>query len=106
MASLLYLTPLLVALLAPGSAVLAGCRLRVVIAVVFVPLVVVVLAALISAPTGWGQTRHPEDDGLTNTAGLLYLIFYTVVAQLAGIVVAVVAAGVSRLVGPRAAGSA
>jgi hypothetical protein len=112
MASLLYLCPLLFALLAPGCAVLAGCRLRVVVALASAPLALVVLAALISAPTGWGNERIPDSEGATHTAGLLYLIFYTAVAQLAGIVVAVIAAVASRLARsrrrkrPRTSGSA
>jgi hypothetical protein len=96
------LIPLLFALVAPGCAVVAGCRLRVVIAVAFAPVGLVLLATVISAPTGWGSARAPGSDDLTNTGALVYLVFFTLVAQLAGLVLAAAAAGVSRFVRSRA----
>jgi hypothetical protein len=63
--------------------VFAGLRLR------------VVLATLISAPTGWGQQA---DGDVTNTDSLVYLVGFTLVATLAGLVIAAVTAGVSRFV--------
>jgi hypothetical protein len=98
MVTALFLSPLLLALVAPGCAVVAGSRLRAVIAVALVPVGLVVLATLISARTGWGQARATGSDDLTNTGGLVYLIFFTLVAELTGLVVAVVTAGILRLV--------
>jgi hypothetical protein len=103
MASAIFLSPLLFALVAPGCALVAGGRLRTVIAVAFAPLGIVLVATLISAPTGWGHARESGSDDLTNTGALVYLIFFTVVAELAGLVVAALTAGISRLVRSRAA---
>jgi Na+-driven multidrug efflux pump len=100
--SALFLSPLLLALVGPGCAVVAGCRLRIVIAVAFVPVGLVLVATLISALTGWGDAKEPGSDDLTNTGGLVYLVFFTLVAELAGLVVAALTAGVSRFVRSRA----
>jgi hypothetical protein len=78
-------------------------RLRTAIAVAFTPLGIVLLATLISAPTGWGQARASGPDDLTNSGALVYLIFFTLVAELAGLLVAAVTAAISRVVRSRAA---
>jgi hypothetical protein len=100
--SAVFLSPLLLALVGPDCAVVAGYRLRVVIAVAVVPVGLVLLATLISAPTGWGHAKEPGSDDLTNTGGLVYLVVFTLVAELAGLVVAALTAGVSRFVRSRA----
>ena len=93
--SWLFLSPLLVALVAPGCAVFARLRLRVVLAVAFVPLALVLVATLVSAPTAWG--RASVDDDLTNNGGLVYLVGFTLVFTLVGLVVAALTAGVVRV---------
>ena len=102
----LSLTPRLLALVAPACAFVAGLRLRVIVAIALVPLVLVLVATLISAHTSWGSaTAHGSDD-LTNTGRLVYLAFFTVVAELAGLVAAAVTAVVSRVVRSRRTTSA
>jgi hypothetical protein len=100
--SALFDAPLLWALLVPAFAVLAKCRLRIVFAVVIVPLVLVLLA-LISAPTGWGRAKSPDSDDLTNTGALIYLAFYTLVAEAAGVALATATALGSRFLRSRTA---
>jgi hypothetical protein len=99
----LFSVPLLWALLAPSIAVLARCRVRVVIAVVLTPLAIVLLATLISAPTGWGHAQDLGSDDFTNTGALVYLIVFTLLADAAGLALAAALVGGSRFVRSRAA---
>ena len=92
----LSLSALLVALLGPACAVVTGRRTRIVLAAALVPVALVVVATLISAATGWGPAK--ADDDFENTGVLIFLVFFTAVAAVAGLVLAALGAGVSRIV--------
>ena len=61
------------------------------------PAAIAVLAMFASAPTSWG---HQAAGDVTNKGSLVYLIGFTLVATVAGLVIAGVTAGVSRFARP------
>ena len=101
--SSLFSAPLLWALLAPTVAVLVHRRVRVVIAVVLIPLALVLLATLISTPTDWGHAKDPGSDDVTITGALTYLLLFTLIAEAVGGVLAAIVGGGLRHIRSRAA---
>jgi hypothetical protein len=96
MLHILFIAPLVLALVAPALVPILHARFRWTIPAAFVPACLVVLAALASAPTHWGHAKAAGSDDFTNTGDLALLVLYALVAGAIGLLVAIVVWGGSR----------
>ena len=96
MVHILFLAPLMLALVAPALVPILRARFRWTIPAAFVPACLVVLAALASAPTHWGHAKAAGSDDFTNTGDLAFLVLFALAAGVIGLTLAIVVWGVVR----------